>query len=135
MTEASILVSWQRPKEPNGIIMEYTVYIKEIDRSRDPAPKSFKVKSLLSLVMIADLQNSNLLTHHQSFFECQSKFYPQFAQVNAIQMSYLVENLNKKSRYEFWVTAHTAIGEGLPSPKATISPSSRHDICHMYIIF
>ena len=40
-------------------------------------------------------------------------------------MSYLVENLNQESRYEFWVTAHTAIGEGLPSPKATISPSSR----------
>jgi hypothetical protein len=40
-------------------------------------------------------------------------------------MSYLVENLNKKSRYEFWVTAHTGIGEGLPSAKATISPSSR----------
>ena len=40
-------------------------------------------------------------------------------------MSYLVENLNQKSRYEFWVTAHTAIGEGLPSTKATISPSSR----------
>ena len=46
MTEASILVSWQRPEEPNGMIIEYTVYIKEIDRSRDPAPKSFKVKLL-----------------------------------------------------------------------------------------
>ncbi len=47
MTDASILVSWQRPKEPNGLINEYTVYIKEIDRSREPAPKSFKVKIIL----------------------------------------------------------------------------------------
>ena len=38
-------------------------------------------------------------------------------QVNAIQMSYHVDNLDKKSRYEFWVNAHTAIGEGAPSVK------------------
>jgi hypothetical protein len=28
-------------------------------------------------------------------------------------------------RYEFWVTAHTAIGEGAASQKVTLSPTSR----------
>ena len=40
-------------------------------------------------------------------------------------MNYHVNNLNSKSRYEFWVTAHTGIGEGSPSTKATLTPSSR----------
>ena len=43
----------------------------------------------------------------------------------ALQMNYHVNNLNSKSRYEFWVTAHTGIGEGSPSTKATLTPSSR----------
>ena len=29
------------------------------------------------------------------------------------------------NRYEFWVTAHTAIGEGTASQKVTLSPTSR----------
>ena len=28
MSEDSILVSWKEPDEPNGIIIQYTVYIK-----------------------------------------------------------------------------------------------------------
>lgn len=87
MTESSILISWQHPEEPNGKILEYTVYIRDTDRNRDIAPKSYKV--------------------------------------NVVQMSYHVDNLNQKTRYEFWVTAHTSIGEGAPSAKATIQPTSR----------
>lgn len=40
-------------------------------------------------------------------------------------MSHQVDNLNRKSRYEFWVTAHTTIGEGSQSTKATLSPTGR----------
>ena len=87
MSQDSILVSWQHPEEPNGKVLQYTVYIKELDRSRDNSAKSFKVP--------------------------------------ALQMNYHVNNLNSKSRYEFWVTAHTSIGEGSPSTKATLTPSSR----------
>ena len=87
MSEDSILVSWQHPEESNGKILQYTVYVKELDRQRDIASKSFKVP--------------------------------------ALQMSYHAMGLNRKSRYEFWVTAHTSIGEGSPSTKATLSPSSR----------
>ena len=46
MSDDSILVSWQIPDEPNGKIIQYTVYIKELDRSRDVAPKSHKVNAL-----------------------------------------------------------------------------------------
>ena len=67
--------------------MQYTVYIKELARSREVAPKSHKV--------------------------------------NALQMSHQVDNLNANSRYEFWVTAHTRIGEGDASIKVTSSPSLR----------
>ncbi|XP_058174792.1 cell adhesion molecule Dscam2 [Anopheles ziemanni] len=41
MSEGSILVSWQPPAQPNGLILQYTVYIK----SGDQEPKSHKVPS------------------------------------------------------------------------------------------
>lgn len=40
-------------------------------------------------------------------------------------MSYEASGLDKKERYEFWVTASTNIGEGQPSKSVTISPSNR----------
>ncbi|XP_058830704.1 cell adhesion molecule Dscam2 isoform X49 [Topomyia yanbarensis] len=39
MSEGSILVSWLPPSQPNGVILQYTVYIK----SGEPEPKSHKV--------------------------------------------------------------------------------------------
>jgi hypothetical protein len=36
-----------------------------------------------------------------------------------------MSGLQRKERYEFWVTASTAIGEGKPSKSVTISPSSK----------
>ena len=87
MSQDAILVSWKLPGEPNGIVLHYTVYMKELSRSRDAAPRSHKV--------------------------------------NALQMSHQVDNLNANSRYEFWVTAHTTIGEGSASPKVTLSPTAR----------
>lgn len=85
MSRDSILVSWQHPEEPNGKVLQYTIYIKELDREN--SAKRYKVA--------------------------------------AFQMNYQAKNLNSKSRYEFWVTAHTSIGEGSPSTKATLTPSSR----------
>uniref|UniRef100_A0A182NC81 Down syndrome cell adhesion molecule n=1 Tax=Anopheles dirus TaxID=7168 RepID=A0A182NC81_9DIPT len=41
MSEGSILVSWQPPAQPNGLILQYTVYIK----SGEQEPKSHKVPS------------------------------------------------------------------------------------------
>ena len=86
MSEDSIRVSWQQPEESNGKILEYTVYVKELDPPRDTSVKTFKVP--------------------------------------ARRTSYDATGLNRTSRYEFWVTAHTSIGEGSPSSKATLSPRS-----------
>ncbi|XP_055624194.1 cell adhesion molecule Dscam2 isoform X36 [Toxorhynchites rutilus septentrionalis] len=41
MSEGSILVSWQPPSQPNGVILQYTVYIKGGEQD----PKSHKVPS------------------------------------------------------------------------------------------
>ncbi|XP_055593996.1 cell adhesion molecule Dscam2 isoform X44 [Uranotaenia lowii] len=41
MSEGSILVSWQPPSQPNGVILQYTVYIK----SGEQEPKNHKVPS------------------------------------------------------------------------------------------
>ena len=46
MSDDAILISWQYPEEPYGVIIQYTVYIKELDRSRDVAPASHKVNAL-----------------------------------------------------------------------------------------
>nr|XP_040576477.1 Down syndrome cell adhesion molecule-like protein Dscam2 isoform X20 [Lepeophtheirus salmonis] len=57
MSDDSILVSWQLPKEQNGKIIQYTVYIKELDRSRDIAPTSRKVDSLQMSLQIDNLSS------------------------------------------------------------------------------
>ena len=46
MSDEAILVSWKEPEEPNGVVVQYTVYIKELGRSREVAPKSHKVNAL-----------------------------------------------------------------------------------------
>ncbi|XP_045473824.1 Down syndrome cell adhesion molecule-like protein Dscam2 isoform X12 [Harmonia axyridis] len=39
-------------------------------------------------------------------------------------LSYQAKNLDGNFKYEFWVTAATTMGEGLPSKKASVSPNS-----------
>ncbi|VEN35147.1 unnamed protein product, partial [Callosobruchus maculatus] len=39
-------------------------------------------------------------------------------------LSYQAKNLDSDKKYEFWVTAATTIGEGQPSKKVTVSPST-----------
>lgn len=39
-------------------------------------------------------------------------------------LSYQAKNLDSNLKYEFWVTAFTTIGEGQPSKKITVSPST-----------
>nr|XP_023016837.1 Down syndrome cell adhesion molecule-like protein Dscam2 isoform X6 [Leptinotarsa decemlineata] len=39
-------------------------------------------------------------------------------------LSYQAKNLDSNLKYEFWVTAATTIGEGQPSKKVTVSPST-----------
>lgn len=39
-------------------------------------------------------------------------------------LSYQAKSLDSNLKYEFWVTAFTTIGEGQPSKKITVSPST-----------
>ncbi|CAG2065131.1 unnamed protein product, partial [Timema podura] len=40
----SILVSWKPPEQPNGVVVQYTVYVREIvDEGKEAEPKSQKV--------------------------------------------------------------------------------------------
>jgi hypothetical protein len=41
------------------------------------------------------------------------------------ELSFEARRLKEFSRYEFWVTACTAVGEGQPSVKVSQSPVSR----------
>lgn len=44
MSGDSILVSWKPPEQPNGIVVQYTVYVREdSDEARDDDPTSQKV--------------------------------------------------------------------------------------------
>ncbi|XP_039283578.1 Down syndrome cell adhesion molecule-like protein Dscam2 isoform X43 [Nilaparvata lugens] len=88
MSAESILVSWKPPTQPNGLVIQYTVYVREDnEEAKNEEPKSQKVP--------------------------------------AFQMSYEASGLKKKTRYEFWVTASTNMGEGQPSKSVSISPSTR----------
>lgn len=50
MSAEAILVSWKPPIEPNGIVEQYTVYVKEADS--DANPKSQKI--------VPNIKNKNL---------------------------------------------------------------------------
>ncbi|XP_065155482.1 cell adhesion molecule Dscam1 isoform X12 [Atheta coriaria] len=95
MSDDSILVSWKPPSEPNGIVEQYTVYLREAPdgegTSSDAKPLSHKV--------IPNIKIQNL--------------------------SFQAKDLNKQLKYEFWVTASTNIGEGQTSETVTVSPSSK----------
>ncbi|XP_035704480.1 Down syndrome cell adhesion molecule-like protein Dscam2 isoform X15 [Folsomia candida] len=86
MSGDAILLSWQPPSQPNGVVTQYTVYQRTVE------PKES---------------------------EATSQKIPSF------QTTYEISGLKRKERYEFWVTAHTAIGEGQPSKSATTSPSNK----------
>ena len=55
------------------------------------------------------------------FFQAEPKSH----KVPAFQTTYEASGLKRKERYEFWVTAHTPIGEGSPSKSVTISPTNK----------
>lgn len=50
---------------------------------------------------------------------------PKSQKVPPFQMSYEASGLDKKKKYEFWVTASTNIGEGQPSKSVNLSPGNR----------
>ena len=102
MSEDSILVSWKAPDEPNGIVVQYTVYIKVIFR-------------IISLAVACG--KFHIFSHISQELDRSRDTAPKSHKVNALQMSHQVDNLNRKSRYEFWVTASTVIGEGPASVK------------------
>lgn len=97
MSLNSILVSWKPPAEPNGIVEQYTVYVREAglteteEINSDATPKTQKI--------VPNIKNQNL--------------------------SFQAKDLDPKLKYEFWVTASTNIGEGQPSKSVVIASSSR----------
>ncbi|XP_058460393.1 cell adhesion molecule Dscam2 isoform X42 [Malaya genurostris] len=54
MSEGSILVSWLSPSQPNGVILQYTVYIK----SGEQEPKSHKVPAYQMSYEASNLEKS-----------------------------------------------------------------------------
>ena len=90
MSSNSILVSWKPPAQPNGIVEQYTVYVRPEGTSAEEA-KSQKV--------IPNAKNNNL--------------------------NYQAKDLNSNTKYEFYVTASTNIGEGQPSKKIVVSLNTK----------
>lgn len=97
MSTSSILISWKPPTEPNGIVEQYTVYVREAgsadndEVNSDSTPKTQKI--------VPNIRNQNL--------------------------SFQAKDLDSKLKYEFWVTASTNIGEGQPSKSVVIAPGAR----------
>jgi len=96
------------------------------------APQSVKALAMTESSILVSWQEpqepNGRITQYTVYLreiDLSRKTSPKSFKVNAVQMSYHVDNLDQKSRYEFWVNAHTTIGEGAPSSKGTISPSSR----------
>ena len=77
MSDDSILVSWKFPEEPNGDVVQYTVYIKVMI--------VMMMMMIMMTVYIKELHRSK---------DTSAKSY----KVPALQMNYHVNNLNSKSR-------------------------------------
>ncbi|KAK5645477.1 hypothetical protein RI129_006777 [Pyrocoelia pectoralis] len=97
MSTTSILISWKPPQEPNGIVEQYTVYVREAglaeteEVNSESTPKTQKI--------VPNIKNQNL--------------------------SFQAKDLDNKLKYEFWVTASTNIGEGQASKSVVMTPSAR----------
>ena len=51
------------------------------------------------------------------------------------ELTYEVRGLTEHTSYEFWATASTVVGEGLPTPLVTQTPTSRGKYTHLICIY
>ncbi|XP_017784824.1 PREDICTED: Down syndrome cell adhesion molecule-like protein Dscam2 isoform X11 [Nicrophorus vespilloides] len=102
MSSDSILVSWKPPVEPNGIVEQYTVYVREASNDGD---------------------NDN--DHKQQSGDVKPRAHRVVPNVKNQNLSYQAKDLDERRRYEFWVTASTNIGEGQASKSVTVAPGSK----------
>uniref|UniRef100_A0A182TBT5 Fibronectin type-III domain-containing protein n=1 Tax=Anopheles maculatus TaxID=74869 RepID=A0A182TBT5_9DIPT len=99
LTADSILVSWLPPAHPNGIITHYTVYGKDHGKKGSPKRTDFDARTTHYNIVRVDE------TGRPSMFE--------------------VRGLSENNKYDFWVTASTAKGEGDPTMVVSQTTSSR----------
>uniref|UniRef100_T1IIC3 Down syndrome cell adhesion molecule n=1 Tax=Strigamia maritima TaxID=126957 RepID=T1IIC3_STRMM len=89
MSSDAILVAWKPPARQNGIILKYTLYMRQAEKGGTQHPPT---KHILSSIP---------------------------------NLSFEARGLKENSRYEFWVTASTVIGEGESTRVIIESPKSR----------
>ncbi|KAE8752402.1 hypothetical protein FOCC_FOCC000874, partial [Frankliniella occidentalis] len=92
------LVTWLPPAHPNGQLTKYSVYVRDLEGGRQ-----------------VDARNNPVPAQP---VEPQGSGQPQGA-----PLVFRLPGMRKKHRYEFWVTAHTRVGEGQSSAVVAITPS------------
>ncbi|XP_071452909.1 cell adhesion molecule Dscam1 [Hetaerina americana] len=112
LSSDSVLVSWLPPILPNGRLLQYTVYSREAGR-RPSKHSSYQVRAGASL----PASSSSSKTGGGGSWGWGR------------ELTYEVRGLTEHTSYEFWTTASTVVGEGLPTPLVPQTPTSRAPAC------
>ncbi len=98
LTADSILISWLPPAQRNGMLTHYTVYSKESGR-KGQTKSEFNFFNLFHDINSIDFITDNIVRVDE----------------NGYPVTFEARNLVENQKYEFWVTASTAVGEGEPT--------------------
>uniref|UniRef100_T1JP45 Fibronectin type-III domain-containing protein n=1 Tax=Strigamia maritima TaxID=126957 RepID=T1JP45_STRMM len=92
LSTETVLVVWKPPSRPNGYIIKYNVYARELEDENKLRSETHSSRDAMQRT-----SQHNFPTKHS---------------VRGDAVQYEVKGLKANQRYEFWVTATTAVGEG-----------------------
>lgn len=98
MAPDTAMVTWLPPAHPNGQLTKYSVYVRDLEGGR-------QVEARNNPVPAPPVESHKALSASTSVLQ------------------FRLNGMRKKHRYEFWVTAHTRVGEGQSSAVVAIGPS------------
>ena len=110
-----IYVQWEPPQEPNGIILAYTVYCKEVTATDGATPSESGSSSYLSSSGSGSATLTNAMFQSGEERSGSSGATPEYAilvVVNGTQSATHVDDLTPFTSYECFIAANTSVGEG-----------------------
>ncbi|KAK3921052.1 Down syndrome cell adhesion molecule-like protein Dscam2 [Frankliniella fusca] len=102
------LVTWLPPAHPNGQLTKYSVYVRDLEGGRQVDARNNPVPALP--VEPAGSGSGSGGGRGRAG--------------GGAPLMFRLPGMRKKHRYEFWVTAHTRVGEGQSSAVVAITPSA-----------
>ena len=122
-----LYVQWEPPEEPNGIILAYTVYCKEVTATDGATPLESGSGSFLSTSGSGSAATTNIMSASGEETFVTTPDYAILVVANGTQSATHVDDLTPFTSYECFISANTSVGEGESSIiiRATTDESSK----------